>query len=113
MSLFLCLFFKEYDIINTNIYSYRRLNMKVVAKDIDMICHFDNKGIHPIKFRYQEKDGDEYKVIKVDKVITRTREKLCGNLACVFECQSLIDEVVRPYQIKYIVQDMKWILFKI
>ena len=85
--------------------------MKVVAKDIEMICHFSKQGITPLKFKMQEVDN--YKVIKVDKVISKSSEKLCGNIALIFDCQSVIDGVEKLYQLKYIVSDMKWILFKI
>lgn len=85
--------------------------MRTVAIDIEMICHFSKDGITPLRFRYQE--GDSYKVIKVDKVITRSTEKLCGNIALIFDCQSVIDGVEKLYQLKYIVSDMKWIIFKI
>jgi len=87
------------------------MSMKIVAKEIEMICHFSKKGITPLKFKYQCEDGD--KVIKVDKVISRTSEKLCGNIAIIFDCQSVIDGVEKLYQLKYLVSDMKWLLFKI
>lgn len=85
--------------------------MKVVAKEIEVICWFSKEGVTPLKFRYQEQDN--YKVIKVDKVISMDKEKLCGNIALIFNCQSIIDGVEKLYQLKYIVQDMKWLLFKI
>jgi len=58
--------------------------MRTVALNIEMICHFSKEGITPLRFKYKE--GDSYKVIKVDKVVTSTTEKLCGNLALVFDC---------------------------
>jgi hypothetical protein len=88
--------------------------MKTVAKDIEVICHFDRKGnVNPLRFKYQEKDGDEYKVIKVDRVISRSQEKLCGNVALVFDCQSSINEVVKLFQLKFFKLECKWLLFKI
>jgi hypothetical protein len=85
--------------------------MKVVAKEIEVICHFSKQGITPLKFKYQEQDN--YKVIKVDKVISKTNEKLCGNIALIFDCQSVINGVEKLYQLKYLVEDMKWLLYKI
>jgi hypothetical protein len=88
--------------------------MKTVAKDIEVICHFDSKGnINPLRFKYQEKDGNEYKVIKVDRVISRSEEKMCGNLALVFDCQSVINGVERLFQLKYFKSECLWLLFKI
>jgi hypothetical protein len=65
--------------------------------------------IKPLRFKYIDKDGNE-KVIKVDKVIDRATEKYCGNLALLFDCQSIINGVEKIYQLKYFVTEMRWIL---
>ena len=40
--------------------------MKVIAKPVDVVAWFENKGIiNPIKFRMKCED-DSYKVIKID-----------------------------------------------
>lgn len=86
--------------------------MKIVAKNLEMICHFNSNGINPIKFKYQEDNGSN-KVIKVDKVIGKNMETLCGNSAWIFDCQSIIDGVERLYQLKFIISECKWLLWKI
>jgi hypothetical protein len=85
--------------------------MKVVAKDIECVVWFNKEGVSPIKFRYEDDNG--YVTIKVDKIISRVDEKLCGNKALVFECQSLIGSEMKLYQLKYFVSEIKWILWKI
>lgn len=86
--------------------------MKVVAKDIEMVAWFSKEGIKPIKFRYEDNDGS-YITIKVDKIISKTQEKLCGNISWIFECRSLIGSEMKLYQLKFFVLEMKWILWKI
>jgi hypothetical protein len=87
--------------------------MKVIAKAIEVIVHFDAQGVvNPLRFKYIDGDGSE-KVIKVDKVISNTSEKLCGNIALIFDCQSVIDGEMKLYQIKYFPLEMKWLLWKI
>jgi hypothetical protein len=86
--------------------------MRTLAKPIEAICLFDSKGITPIKFRYYESD-ESYKIIKVDKIISRSEEVLCGNNALVYDCQSVIDGVERLFQLKFFKSECKWILFKI
>lgn len=86
--------------------------MKVVAKDIEMVVWFSKEGIKPIKFRYED-DNRSYITVKVDKIISKSQEKLCGNIALIFECQSLIDGEMKLYQVKYFVTEMKWLLWKI
>ena len=41
------------------------------------------------------------------------KEKLAGNEMLVFKCQSLIDGVLKMFEIKYELRTCKWILFKI
>lgn len=85
--------------------------MKVVAKPIDVVAWFDKDGIHPTKFRIENKEGKV--VIKIGRIIKKDMEKLAGNLMLVFTCESEINGLVKPYEIKYELNTMKWILFKI
>lgn len=87
--------------------------MKVVAKPVEMVAWFEKTGLpHPTKFRFT---NDEHvdQVIKIDKIITRDKEKLAGNDMLIFNCQSVVNNVLRNYQLKYELKTMKWILFKI
>jgi hypothetical protein len=86
--------------------------MKVVAQEIEVIAWFSKEGVKPIKFRYQD-DNECYITVKIDKVIDRATEKHCGNLALIFNCQSIIDGLEKVYQLKYFVMEMKWLLWKI
>ncbi|HEY5588450.1 MAG TPA: hypothetical protein VIK86_05775 [Candidatus Paceibacterota bacterium] len=87
--------------------------MKIVAKEIEMISWTDTKGvITPLRLRIVRED-ESLQVIKVDKVITRTQEKFAGNLMIVFNCQSLVGNVEKRYELKYEISTCKWMLFKI
>ena len=87
--------------------------MKVVAKPIEVISVMDTKGnVTPLRLRIQ-RDGESLQVIKVDKVITRTKERLAGNQMIVFTCQSLVGDIEKRYELKYELGTCKWILFKI
>ena len=73
----------------------------------------DTKGnITPLRFKMETED-ESYEVIKIDKVIDRTNEKLAGNNMIVFNCQSLINNIEKRYEIKYEFSTCKWLLFKI
>lgn len=86
--------------------------MKVVCKPIDMIAWFEGNGkVHPIKFRLKE--GDENRVITIERIRCVKIEKLAGNQMYVFECESTIDGILKIYEIKYEMVSCKWILFKI
>ena len=87
--------------------------MRIVVKPIEVISLTDTKGnITPIRFRVESED-ESNQVIKVDRIIDRTQEKFAGNLMMVFNCQSLIENIEKRYEIKYEFATCKWILFKI
>lgn len=86
--------------------------MKVVCKSIDMIAWFEQDGkVHPIKFRLKE--NHENRVIVIGRIRCVKMERLAGNQMYVFECESVIDGVLKIYEIKYEMASCKWILFKI
>ena len=87
--------------------------MKVLALPIEVVSYTDNKGsIRPIRFRMQI-DNEPMQVIKIDKVVVKVVEKLAGNVMFVYKCQSLIDNDLKQFEIKYELNTCKWILYKI
>lgn len=87
--------------------------MKVVAKPIEVIAVTDTKGnIRPLRFKIINEDESE-SVIKIDRVICMEKEKLAGNYMLVYKCQSVIDCMETPYELKYELSSCKWMLFKI
>lgn len=86
--------------------------MKVVRKEIDVLCWFDQQGYpNPVRFRLVDESG-EHMVVKIQRVITREFEKLAGNKMFVFTCQCTIQNLVRTVVIKYELDNCKWILYK-
>ena len=61
--------------------------------------------------KYVAYDIDEV-LISLDRVISKSNENFCGNKALIFDCQSIINGIERLYQIKYLISECKWILFK-
>lgn len=86
--------------------------MKIVAKAIAVVTWTNTKGnIHPVRFKIANED-ESNSIIKIDRVICVEKEKLAGNNMLVFKCQSVIDGVEMPYEIKYELSSCKWILWK-
>jgi len=86
--------------------------MKVIAKPVEMIAHTDILGeIRPYRFRVKLDDEPE-QVIKVDKVISKSAEKLAGNPMILYKCQSLNGEDLRCFDLKYELNTCRWILFR-
>lgn len=86
--------------------------MKILAEPIDTIVKFTgNEKPKPYKFRYCEEDG-KYREVKVDRIIMCNETKLAGIRAFVYRCQSQVDGTEKLYELKYIVQDCRWELYK-
>lgn len=82
----------------------------MLARSVEVIAHFDKKGIiNPIKIKLEE--DDETNVIKVVRVVKRDYEKLAGNHMWKLTCISLINGIERQYVLKYDLMDCKWIVF--
>ena len=88
--------------------------MKILAEPIDEIVKFTKGKAHPnpYKFRFTDEEHRNHE-IKIDKIITVTESKLAGIQSIIYLCQSEIDGVAMLYELKYLVTDCKWILYKI
>ena len=87
--------------------------MKIVSKPIETIVWFKEKSHpFPVRFRLREKDG-EYTMIHVDRITEVLPQKTAGIASLVYRCQSLIDGTERIYELKYLIQECRWILYKI
>ncbi len=87
--------------------------MKVLMKPIEMIAWFTKDG-YPIPLRYRLKDeNDSNKVIKVGKVLFKEEEKIAGNRMILYRCESLINDSLKIFELKYEISTCKWFLFKI
>jgi len=80
---------------------------------IEMIAWFTLEGTpNPIRYRITSTDSSNV-VVKVDRVVTRSEEKLAGNRMIIFRCQSRINGLLKQYEIKYELNTCKWYLHKI
>lgn len=87
--------------------------MKVVAKPVEVVAWFSQKGEpNPVRLRITNQD-ETYSVIKVDKVKLKEKEGFMGSVTYVFECQSIVNGVLKPFQLKYELSTCKWMLWKI
>ncbi|HEY8362539.1 MAG TPA: hypothetical protein VIK77_06590 [Tissierellaceae bacterium] len=86
--------------------------MKVLMKPIEMIAWFTKDG-YPIPLRYRLTDEDEENVvIKVDKILFKEEQKIAGNRMILYRCESIINNTLRVFELKYEISTCKWFLFK-
>ena len=82
------------------------LPMKTLMTPIEVLAHFDMEGKpHPLRLKLE---GETVKI----GVISTTEEKLAGNKVILFRCQSEIDGILKPYEIKFELGTCKWFLWK-
>ena len=81
-------------------------------KPIEMIAWFTKDG-YPIPLRYRLADEDEKNiVIKVNKILFKEEEKIAGNRMILYRCESIINNTIKIFELKYEIATCKWFLFK-
>jgi len=86
--------------------------MKILAEPIDALVMFRGKAVpQPYKFRYTERDGS-IREIRIDKILETEEVKTAGIRALVYRCQSEISGVAILYELKYLIADCRWELYK-
>lgn len=79
---------------------------------VEMIAWFNLEGIpNPIRYKIASSDASKV-VVKVDRIVTRSEEKLAGNRMIIFRCQSEVSGQLRVYKLKYELNTCKWYLYK-
>lgn len=78
---------------------------------IEMVARFNKHGLpRPVKFKALFEDIPL--VISVDQIILKSEEKLAGNPMLIFRCQSVINGLLKIYELKYELSTCKWFLYK-
>ena len=86
--------------------------MRILMQPIEMIAWFTLEGTpNPIRYRMISDDASNI-VVKIDRVVTRSEEKLAGNRMFIFRCQSEIDGLLKLFELKYELNTCKWYLYK-
>lgn len=88
--------------------------MRTIAKPIEVIAWFTKDGTpEPVKFKVINKDNETESVIKINKIITRSEERLAGNRMLIYNCMGVVGEKEREFEIKFELGSCKWILYRI
>ena len=85
--------------------------MKILAKPVQMIAVFDEKGV-PTPLRFKIEEGGAKHIVKVDKVVSSESIRPAGMDAFVFRCQSEIRGIMKQYELIYRVKPHQWELYK-
>ena len=87
--------------------------MKIVARPIDAIVVFKGNG-HPLPYRFKfTAENGEKTEISVEKILLVEEQRVAGKPSLVYDCQSRIGSCQRRYQLKYMIPDCRWVLYKI
>lgn len=79
---------------------------------VEMVARFSENGIpRPVKYKVTLEEGPV--VVKIDQVLLKTEEKLAGNRMIIFRCQSIINGLLKVFELKYELNTCIWFLYKI
>ena len=87
--------------------------MKLLMRPIDAIVVFKGSGKPlPYKFRYTDSDGSSREVY-VKRILTATEERVAGMPTYFYDCQSDFNGSEKRYQLKYVIPECRWELYKL
>lgn len=78
---------------------------------IEMVARFSQDGT-PRPVKYQATFEGKPVVICIDQILLKTEEKIAGNRMLVFRCQSLINGLLKIFELKYELNTCRWFLYK-
>lgn len=86
--------------------------MKILARPVWMVAKFSpGKPPIPCKFLWPQEDGSRLE-IHVDRVLFSEPRTFAGIDSIVYRCQSVIAGELRPYELKYVIRQYRWELYK-
>ena len=87
--------------------------MRTVAKPVKAVALFwPDRRPRPYKFKIPDSNGEEV-TVTVDNVLGYKYSRIAGIECIIFECRSTFGNIKRRYQMKYLIKECKWELFKI
>lgn len=85
--------------------------MKVVNKEVECVCYFFNRNMEPVRIRLIGESGGDI-VINIDRKQCTLR-KLEGEEFLIYNCQAIINNEEKAFELRYNKKETKWILYKI
>ncbi len=84
----------------------------MLARFIDTIVVFrgENRPL-PYKFRFKDDKGESRELF-VDSILMVSEQTVAGVTSLLYECQSDVDGEMKRYQLRYIVPQCKWMIYK-
>lgn len=88
--------------------------MKIISKPIKMIAVFQYDDGTPIPYKFKIRtDSEEEIIIKIGKIFGHDRKRITGKESIIYKCQSVINNMEKIYELKYIIPECRWVLYKI
>lgn len=87
--------------------------MKVIMKPIEIMAHFSADGyITPYRMRYKDAQQSNI-IVQIDNILKSSVNTFAGNIVYVYECNAIIDDIQKRFEIKYETKSNIWFLSKI
>jgi hypothetical protein len=86
--------------------------MRILSEPIDALVVFKGREKpKPYKFRYFDQSSAAHE-IKIDRILQIDHIKTAGIKALVYRCQSELNGRCILYELKYLVDECRWELYK-
>lgn len=86
--------------------------MKILAIKIDVLAIFHiGESPIPYRFKYIDEAGEKLDV-RVEKIISISEKRPAGIASYIYVCQSKICGKIVHYELKYIIENCIWELYK-
>ncbi len=72
----------------------------------------ENGTITPVRFKIKNEEGAAT-VVKIQRIHKKDKDRIAGCITYTFHCEILINQQTLLCEIRYDVENCKWILFKL
>ncbi|MHB8077407.1 hypothetical protein [Desulfosporosinus fructosivorans] len=87
------------------------VDMKVLMQPVEVIAYHSADGlIRPERLRITE--GDEQTVVRIDKILARSEEKVGKERELFIRCRGVIGERMQVFELKYRAGECRWYLYR-
>ncbi len=91
----------------------RMFNVKVLNQKVSVLVYSDKEGnMKPLRIKLDD-ENMETQTIKIESSILVDTIKLCGERYHLYKCQAVIRGCMKIFELRYNMDKIEWILFKI
>lgn len=88
--------------------------MQTVMTPVESIVYHDQRGqMVPKRIKYVDSSATEEVTINIDRAVLTGKLGSRNDLRLVYRCRSIVNDVIRNYELLYDVTNTRWFLYRI